>query len=292
MKQILITLTFIACVIFICFNSSMIIDSCSSGLYLWYNQLVPVILPFLLLSGCFMSLLDFDNLKISQAMFMLIICGLMCGYPIGAIVINKLYMKHVISKDTAYAIMPLCNNVSPMFLIGYIYNTYLRDYMSIPQLLMVIYTPQIIYAIIYIIVAYATSNTKETDSLKEPQTDSSQNNQSFIENSIQTIAIIGIYIVIFSILYDLVMHYNVNDIASIHITACFLEITSGIPELNNYINDIHIRTALILALTSFGGLSSILQCMHILRESRLALYKYISGKVICSIISCVLVLLL
>jgi hypothetical protein len=216
----------------------------------------------------------------------------MCGYPIGAIVINKLYMKHVISKDTAYAIMPLCNNVSPMFLIGYIYNTYLRDYMSIPQLLMVIYTPQIIYAIIYIIVAYATSNTKETDSLKEPQTDSSQNNQSFIENSIQTIAIIGIYIVIFSILYDLVMHYNVNDIASIHITACFLEITSGIPELNNYINDIHIRTALILALTSFGGLSSILQCMHILRESRLALYKYISGKVICSIISCVLVLLL
>jgi hypothetical protein len=239
-----------------------------------------------------MSLLDFDNLKISQAMFMLMICGLMCGYPIGAIVINKLYMKHVISRDTAYALMPLCNNVSPMFLVGYVYNTYLRVYMSIPQLLLIIYTPQIIYAIIYIIAAGATSNSKETSALNESETVSTINSQSFIESSIQTIAIIGIYIVIFSILYDLIMHYNVNDIASIHITACFLEITSGIPELNNYINDIHIRTALILALTSFGGLSSILQCMHILKESKLALAKYISGKVICSLTTCALILLL
>lgn len=57
--------------------------------------------------------------------------------------------NQVISKDFAHAIMPLCNNISPMFLMGYVCNRYLNGQINTITVLAVIYLPQICYAILY-----------------------------------------------------------------------------------------------------------------------------------------------
>ena len=54
---------------------------------------------------------------------------------------------------------------------------------------------------------------------------------SVIENSITTITIIGIYVAIFSVLYDLVIAFT-GGIPILHILACYLEITKGLSELS------------------------------------------------------------
>ena len=46
---------FILLVIVLCLNSSFVSKSFAEGLVLWYNNLVPLLLPFLLISGFFLS---------------------------------------------------------------------------------------------------------------------------------------------------------------------------------------------------------------------------------------------
>ena len=116
---------FILLVITLCLNSSFVSKSFAEGLVLWYNNLVPLLLPFLLISGFFLSMIDWEHPNRAGCLILLFLCGLFCGYPVGAIAIGRLYKNQVISKDFAHAIMPLCNNISPMFLMGYVCNRYL-----------------------------------------------------------------------------------------------------------------------------------------------------------------------
>ena len=121
---------FILLVIVLCLNSSFVSKSFAEGLVLWYNNLVPLLLPFLLISGFFLSMIDWEHPNRAGCLILLFLCGLFCGYPVGAIAIGRLYKNQVISKNFAHAIMPLCNNISPMFLIGYVCNQYLKGQSS------------------------------------------------------------------------------------------------------------------------------------------------------------------
>lgn len=140
---------FILLVIVLCLNSSFVSKSFAEGLVLWYNNLVPLLLPFLLISGFFLSMIDWEHPNRAGCLILLFLCGLFCGYPVGAIAIGRLYKNQVISKNFAHAIMPLCNNISPMFLIGYVCNQYLNGQINTINVLAVIYLPQICYAILY-----------------------------------------------------------------------------------------------------------------------------------------------
>lgn len=79
--------------------------SFAEGLVLWYNNLVPLLLPFLLISGFFLSMIDWNHPNRAGCLILLFLCGLFCGYPVGAIAIGRLYKNQVISKISP---MPLC----------------------------------------------------------------------------------------------------------------------------------------------------------------------------------------
>lgn len=291
MKQCSIILCFLLLILFVCTHSQLVIQGTTEGLAVWYNHLVPVVLPFLLISGFFIANLKLDHLNKTQSILIILLTGLFCGYPVGAIVISRLYQAGSINSRTAYALMPLCNNVSPMFLIGYIYQQYLHQYIPLYMMLGLIYAPQILYAIIYLLLT-SFHPQPETATTPEQTRHTSLNSSSVMENSISTITIIGIYIVIFSVCNSIIMYYNSTEITPIKITSAFLEITKGIPDIYQLQMSAQIKTALILSLTSFGGISSIFQSVHILKESKLSLSSYILGKLLCSFITCVIICIL
>lgn len=297
--SILLYICFIALVLLLCLNSDFIAAGFAEGLQLWYNNLVPLLLPFLLLSGFFLSFVDFERPNKAACLLLLFICGLFCGYPIGAIAINKFYRHGVISKSFAYAVMPLCNNVSPMFLLGYIYRNYFAGQFSILFLLAAIYLPQICYVVLYLVLThfYAGNRhaffdsslsadyaapTDNTAACSECAATAAEHDSSIIETSIMNITVIGVYIAIFSVLYNIMTFYS-HDLLPIKIAACFMEITKGIPGLDALISSPIQKTALILSVTSFGGVSSLLQSMHILKETKLSFLAYTFGKAICSL---------
>ena len=125
--------------------------------------------------------------------------------------------------------MPLCNNISPMFLIGYVCNQYLNGQINTINVLAVIYLPQICYAILYYLlsknslhISLFKQNKKtvhrspnDAKDLQIPLSETTGtmseyaaaqdigNTPSVIENSITTITVIGIYVAVFSVLYNL-----------------------------------------------------------------------------------------
>ena len=307
---------FILLVIVLCLNSSFVSKSFAEGLVLWYNNLVPLLLPFLLISGFFLSMIDWEHPNRAGCLILLFLCGLFCGYPVGAIAIGRLYKNQVISKNFAHAIMPLCNNISPMFLMGYVCNQYLNGQINTITVLTAIYLPQICYAILYYLISktswrislfksdiktmYASKNeqinvqtslSETANTLSEyAATQDAGSAPSVIENSITTITVIGIYIAVFSVLYDLIIACAGN-IPALHILACYLEITKGLSELSVFPLSSIQKTALILSVTSFGGLSSLFQSMHILKETKLSFIRYTYGKCICAVCSYLMILL-
>ena len=95
---------FILLVIVLCLNSSFVSKSFAEGLVLWYNHLVPLLLPFLLISGFFLSMVDWEHPNRAGCLILLFLCGLFCGYPIGAIAKTTSYQKILP--------MPLCLSVT------------------------------------------------------------------------------------------------------------------------------------------------------------------------------------
>ena len=71
---------FILLVITLCLNSSFVSKSFAEGLVLWYNNLVPLLLPFLLISGFFLSMIDWEHPNRAGCLILLFLCGLFCGY--------------------------------------------------------------------------------------------------------------------------------------------------------------------------------------------------------------------
>lgn len=292
MKQFIKILCFIILILFTCVNSNLVVTGAAEGLKVWYNNLVPVVLPFLLISGLFMAAIDFDKISSGMSILVLAICGILCGYPVGAITAGQLYKNNAISYKTACALLPLCNNISPMFLYGYIYSKFMKNIFPFYMVLLFIYVPQLIYALFYILTVSlcesVRSGSVQANSCKEkPSPQSNMNTSSIsgiLDNSIHTITIIGIYIVIFSII-DSVIGNKINGNIYADIFSCFLEITKGTENLFNLNLIWNIKTALILSLTSFGGISAIFQSVHLLKESKLSLFTYVSGKLICSIIT-------
>lgn len=286
LKEPLLYIFLILLIILICLNSEFVSKAFSEGLQIWYTGIVPLLLPFLLLSGLFMSVVSFDGKNKTGALIILFVCSMLCGYPVGAIVINKLYGNKIISKKFAYAAMPLCNNVSPMFLLGYIYDFYTSDVMSVPMTLLVIYIPQILYFTIYLVINLIfKKNVNSNDDFTQvfPELAASDDgNLSIIESSIETITTIGVYIAVFSVISSVMISLS-NGILPVKIAACYMEITKGITTLNEIISDTTKKTASIMSVASFGGVSSLLQSMHILKQTKLSFCAYGFGKLICCI---------
>lgn len=308
MKNVFYMIIITAIVIFACLNASIITAGCSQGIYLWYNSIVPVLLPFMLLTGVILNTADLNHMSANSACMLTLIIGLFCGFPTGTITISFLYKNGRIGRHTVQSMLPVCNNVSPMFLYGYIYSSYLCKYISLETLLACLYIPQFICTslifliprIIHFITAHphnktvreqhhvdieaaATAHVKPTShadvtaNITSKKSDSSDDRQrNLLDSAVHNITLIGVYMVIFAILGGIVTHYF--PYPSAHIATSFLEISAGIKALDESTLSFRIKTALFLSLTAFGGLSALFQSYDPIQKSGLSFTKYIFTK--------------
>lgn len=297
MKNFIIMSSIIAAIISACVFSDIIIAGCKAGISLWYSAVVPVILPFMLLTGLVVSSIEKTRISTLSAYITVLTVGLLCGFPTGTIIISAFKDKGYISSQSAQLLLPLCNNVSAMFLYGYIYRDSLYDCISFSELLLMLYIPQIVFTLFYAIFLRITlqprrnssaaqgSISKPTafsDTLPKNESDSESALSGIIEKSIHNITVIGVYMVIFSIAARALLSFLPGRYAIF--PAAFMEISQGISMLGQTNLPTDIRTALILSLTAFGGLSAIFQSFGIIKESGLSFLKYILGKCICGTI--------
>ena len=97
----MISVIFIICVLFSCINNKVIIEGCREGLLVWYDSALPVILPFLLLTSLYTSYLSLKNISQKRSILTMLITGLFCGFPTGALTCCNLLGSHQTDKKNS-----------------------------------------------------------------------------------------------------------------------------------------------------------------------------------------------
>ncbi|MCL2456865.1 MAG: sporulation integral membrane protein YlbJ, partial [Defluviitaleaceae bacterium] len=116
--------------IFLLIFPQIILTAARDGLMLWFNNVLPSILPFMIATNMLISLGFVDVLSkflapIMQKIFGLpgaagfgLIAGLTSGYPIGAKTAADLRRNGKLSAQEAQHLISFCNNAGPLFILG------------------------------------------------------------------------------------------------------------------------------------------------------------------------------
>ena len=289
-KRYTTVLSPVICLLLLVLCSSASIEGAKTGLSLWANVIVPTLLPFIILTNLMIygktlpALANHAIIKKYQPCVILsIVVGFLCGYPMGGKFVNDLYVGGFLDKQLANLLLVLCNNASPMFIIGYVIHYGLCDSVSPVIVFGLLYIPNIVLFLCRY-VRYAKRQNKAADFHLNTNPRSLP---EIIKQSIDSVLLIGAYIMLFSILTALVKQYARGLFL---LPVASLEITVGISLLKNTVMLPAHRTALILALTAFGGCSSIAQTKSVANAKELSFLSYTLWKLFLACITGVLTL--
>ena len=285
-----------------------------SGLMLWFINVLPTLLPFIIVSNLMIRL----NIagKISTILYPVlgklfrvspdgcypILIGFLSGLPMGAKSVADLTIEGKINRKEAHFLLGVCNNASPIFIMSYIAMNQLKmPNMRLP-LFAIIYGSSILSAIIYRKYLNHFNKRKQTYSPLSISSVTSINEYqstrfSFdildksIMNGFEVVTKIGGYIILFSILAQMINEIGPSLSFFKAIAMGVLEITTGIDQICKIRLDSNIKIVLVSLIASFGGLSGLAQTKSVLGESRLSIKTYIHVKMLSAIIAMLLSLL-
>lgn len=283
----------------------------SSGLMLWFLNVLPTLLPFIIVSNLIIRLNIAGKIsrllypvigklfRVSQNGCYPILIGFLSGLPMGGKVVADLRTENRIKQKEGEFLLSMCNNASPIFIMSYIATNQLRMPSIRLPLFIIIYGSSIISANIYRTYEKYRDKRKRINSPKVYETVKAQGtyqSEKFtfdvlddsIMNGFEIITKIGGYIILFSILAEIINEIGPSSSYSKAVIMGFLEITTGVDQICKIRIDNNIKIVLISIVTAFGGLSGLAQTKSVLGESRLSIRPYFCVKLISS---CVAILL-
>lgn len=283
----------------------------SSGLMLWFLNVLPTLLPFIIVSNMIISL----NIagKISRLFYPVIgrifkvspngcypiLIGFLSGLPMGAKGVADLITENRIKGKEGNYLLSMCNNASPIFIMSYIATNQLKmPSMRLP-LFIIIYGSSIISANIYRTYQnyrYKKSNNEYIQDNEPIQVQNTYKSISFsfdvidksVMNGFEVITKVGGYIILFSILAEIINEIGPSVSYYKALVMGLLEITTGIDQICLIRIDSNIKIVLISIVTAFGGLSGLAQTKSVLGESRLSIKSYFYVKLISACIAMLL----
>lgn len=270
-----------------------------TGLQLWFNRMVPTLLPFMILSGIMIRLDLTEHVvkavspflmpffKISLNGLYAVVIGFLCGFPMGAKVIADLYEGRRITKKEASFLLVFCNNIGPVYFISFVLPT-LELKLVLPYVFGMYGLP-LCYGIFLrhtVYRAYIPSPSRLGPVRKLKSILSAAEGAAPISlldtlddsilSGLYSIAKLGGYMVLFNLL-NLVPRaflpvFSFSGTDSGAVLNCFLEITSGISRIGSH------APLIVLLLLPFGGFSCIAQTYSMIKKTDLSLKNYICHK--------------
>lgn len=124
--------TLLCCLVLVlaaCLLPAQLAAGVREGLSLSMQVVLPALFPFFILTDWFLAQVDLSHitradaplrrlLALPGASLSALLCGLLCGYPIGAIATAELYRRRQLSREEAERLIAIANNSSAAFLIG------------------------------------------------------------------------------------------------------------------------------------------------------------------------------
>ncbi len=281
------------------------------GLLLWFNTVLPTLLPFIIVSNLIIGLQITKPLSkllypffhflfgISKGGCYPVLMGFLSGIPVGAKSVADLVNQGSIDEDEGQYLLGFCNNASPMFIMSYIAISQLKLPGIRFTLLLIIYISGIISAFLYFRLLTGRNNRSNAVSIMEFSQNSMRNYNSespkfdfalldsAIMNGFEIITKVGGYIILFSIPVQIISGLG-NDNYFKLLLIGILEITTGINKISQSSLDMGTKIAFITMLTAFGGLSGVAQTKSVINSTRLSIVTYIKSKIMHMVIAFIL----
>jgi hypothetical protein len=293
---------FIGCMFFyfIKYPSRALLAS-QNGILLWFNQILPTLLPFSILSNILMSVwgkntpTDRKFLRISIWEWFVILSGLCFGFPIGSKLSADIYAGGHTTKERAQILAAFTNNMSPAFVSTFVCTGVLGR----PELILPVYA--MLYGPPLVIGCLRLAQTDPGTPMRPvPQKNTASRFQmdmqiidAGIMNSFLTLMKLCGYIVMFSITADIILHIRFLPGPVKTMIVGLTEVTNGIAQLSHLLYPDSAKILLAVLFLSLGGLSGIAQTNAMLSPSGLTIKNYIRSKLVymsCSMAICLLFL--
>lgn len=294
-------LIYIITTIFLFFNAIMlifpkeIIRGAKNGLLLWYNNVIPTLLPFMIFTAMliktgFPQRLGRICAPLCQRLFNIsgegafaIAAGVISGCPLGAKTACDLYRENLLSKSEAQRLAIFCNNTGPLFVTGVVGEAMLHSPSAGALILLCQYISAFVLCAVYGI--FAPKAPRRSRKSTPCGTDSlfSAFSESVMEG-VNGITAVGGFIVIFSVICSVFDSCGIPALISRlvpfehteGIIAAALEITNGMAKLTKG----NISMPLISAAAAWGGFSIHAQSAAFITDAGLSVKKYILGKLL------------
>ena len=300
MKRYFTSLCVIALFVLMLLFPQPVFKGASSGLLLWFNVILPTLLPFMIVSNLLIGTRAIDAISkvfgpvmcrlfgVTRYGSFAIIAGFLCGYPMGGKVTADLVRKQYITWQEGQYLLSFTNNTSPMFIISYVVWQNLKDTSrTMPALLILILSP-ILCSFLFRIYYRPGARIHSSGCPPLPKAAAASLMDSCIMNGFETITKVGGYIMLFSILIALLQKLPLDHFLFSLLLLPSLEMTTGIPLLCASPLSADACFVLSLALTSFGGWCSVAQTRSMVQGTRLPITPYIIEKLITTLVTSLL----
>lgn len=257
-----------------------------NGLLLWYEQVLPALLPLAILS----NILVYSNymqmitkylypltkhlVPTSQNGCFAFLGGVLFGFPLGSKISSDLILQKKISQKEGEILTVCFNQLSPVFISGYILTNMLgMPHMILPSFV-VLYLPPTCYAIFHLKKLHfiCQKNSASDSHLDFRIIDAG------IMNGFESLTKLGGYIILFSIFATILQSYNQNYPILNIICTGLIEVTTGISYLKtSHLPQLYVYT-LSIFFASFGGLCGFAQTCSMTKEYPFPKTKYLIRK--------------
>lgn len=296
-------------VIIILFPQTVLI-SAKEGLLLWFNKVIPSLLPFLIGTGLLSSLgfCSFLGVLFSPLMRKLfkirgegayaLAIGMTSGCPLGAKTVCELRQNGVLNKNEAQRLLGFVNNSGPLFILGTAASSMLMCPKAGYVMLIIQYVSAFLTGIFLSFFRNSSEHTpcdraslgaavsalvdyrqKHTEPFGKILSDS-------IKSSVETILQIGGFIVLFSVLAKILSLAVGIFTSSLYINGSLV----GILEMTNasavFAKEKNAFSAVLMtAFISWGGLSIHAQSIAMISKTDLSPSLYVLSKLVHGIIA-------
>ena len=239
------------------------------GVSIWYNSLVPVLLPPLILLNLIQSLIHCkSNLPI------IVLCAL-AGIPASVKTLSTLFINGKISNKAYKCLIIMLSNPSFSFLSTYIFILTSKKYtvstLMILYPLVIVLLSSLLTTLIYWYINKPSDYYFSTTEISQTTDFTTAIEESISTSTTIILKILG-YVVIFSTISELIKSLG-NNMLTI-IIQCYLEISCGILIILDNFNSPQVCYSLICSLCAFGGLCGIFQCMSVIPKELNISYSF------------------
>ncbi len=282
--KILYTFLFLIFTYSILTNSQLSLQYAFMGLELWFNKMIPTLLPFMILSGVMVRMRLTEGFttivypfvkplfRVSQNVCYGMIMGFLCGFPMGAKTVQDLFSRQLINKREAEYLLAFCNNIGPVYFIGFVLPLLQRE-LTVPYVIGM-YAIPLLYGLG---LRYTSFRDLDNNTNRQPEISSEWQNKRLlneldeaIHSAIQSILALGGYMVVFNLL-NLLPHILLGHPP--FVLAPLFEISGGLNLLQQKV------PLYALLLLPFGGFSCIAQTYSCIKNTSLSIADYTLHKI-------------